>query len=698
MRTTKIISAFVCVILSLTCFNALAADDIEVLLKELSGKTASSGRSARELRGVYNEALDHLVPLMAADDFEYRYDPQKLFSLIAAHAARPGAEKERQSLCEVMVKRLGKKTPQASRVWLLRQLENIGSKESVSALGKCLEDADEEVREVARRALEANPSSSANGALRAALKDAGDARWRIGLINSLGQRRDTRAVRTLVKALGDPDESVAAAAASALGNISNSTALRALFKFYENETGRTKKAVSDALLDAGTVLAGRGDKKAALRLYEKLYDQENEASIRAAALGGIASVDAQKGLDKALESFKSNQAALQTAAVQFARNAADPDLNKTMADALPGLRIALQLQVLGLLSEQGNERTQSSVIEMLDSREQAVRLAAIKALGHVANRATVNALLAAVSKGREEEKAVMQTLARLGGEDVRSALRQKAGSGDSEIRVAAIKALAARSDYDQVGRVMKYARGVDSKVAVAAIEAVGSLGGDSEIPGLVGIVLNARQKAERASAQAALSSLCRRSSDTSAVSTRIASQMASSDIDGKRAILDVLQLLGDTSGLDAVMAAAKSKNETLRDAAIRALCGWSTYGAADSLLAIASDKKQPLKYNVLAMRGIVRLLKSENSVSNATRLDHAKRALAAARSADETRLVISALPSINDTATADLLITYIDDPKTAEEATQAARELAESLKKIDREASRKLLRLVPDKE
>jgi hypothetical protein len=100
-----------------------------------------------------------------------------------------------------------------------------GGKEAVPALAALLPDP--ELSSWARIALEAIPGPEADAALRNAL---GKVRGRqlIGVVNSLGVRRDAKAVDALVDVMRQEDVEVASAAACALGHIGGDPAAKAL--------------------------------------------------------------------------------------------------------------------------------------------------------------------------------------------------------------------------------------------------------------------------------------------------------------------------------------------------------------------------------------------------------------------------------------------------------------------------------------
>jgi len=141
------------------------------------------------------QTVNDLIPRLAAAKVEDRYSAQMELQHLAANAARPGAEAERAELTKILAaKATDAAVPQPARVWIVRQLDYFGAAESVGALTTLLKDPDAELKECARRALEKNPAPTATDSLRAALAQGGDTSWRIGLIQSLGEKGDTASV------------------------------------------------------------------------------------------------------------------------------------------------------------------------------------------------------------------------------------------------------------------------------------------------------------------------------------------------------------------------------------------------------------------------------------------------------------------------------------------------------------------------
>ena len=179
------------------------------------------------------------------------------------------------------------KAERAGKQFVCRQLSIIGTERSVPTLAKML--TGEETSDMARYALERIPGAAVDEALREALPKA-EGNPKVGIINSLGQRRDRGAVRALRGLISDPNETVAAAAVAALGQIADSQATSALAQAKDKTSGKLQMLVLDAYLRCADQLAAQGEKEQALAIYKELQKEDMPKPIRTAALRGMINV------------------------------------------------------------------------------------------------------------------------------------------------------------------------------------------------------------------------------------------------------------------------------------------------------------------------------------------------------------------------------------------------------------------------
>ncbi len=165
-----------------------------------------------------------------------------------------------------------------------KKLAQVGSREAVPALAALL--ANEQFSHYARFALEPMPDASADEALRGALvKTKG--KTLVGVINSIGERKDAKAVDQLAKLMSGADAAVAKAAAAALGRIGSTAAAKPLQDALARAKGELRPAVADACLNCAEGLLAAGERARAMALYDILSRPDTPKAVRLAAMHSV---------------------------------------------------------------------------------------------------------------------------------------------------------------------------------------------------------------------------------------------------------------------------------------------------------------------------------------------------------------------------------------------------------------------------
>jgi HEAT repeat protein len=194
----------------------------------------------------------------------------------------PAAHKDLESK---LVAVLQSNAPRDARDYVCRVLRTVGTAASVPALETLLGDA--ELSHMARYALERIPDPKAGQALERHLpKLTGP--LKIGVISSLGTRGE--GVSLLRPLLQDPDETIARAAAKALGSIASADASKAL------ASAKARAALDAVFADASMACAEKllatGHAKDAKAIYQRLLKGDPAPVIRAAAERGLKASEA----------------------------------------------------------------------------------------------------------------------------------------------------------------------------------------------------------------------------------------------------------------------------------------------------------------------------------------------------------------------------------------------------------------------
>jgi len=206
--------------------------------------------------------LDEACAALAA--YDWGTDPTPLEVIDAAVVAAGSDSGVRTAVEARLIAILAPETSRAAKEYACRKLCLIGTAASVPALAALLVDPDSS--HMARFALERIAAPEAAAALRAGLGVVtGD--LRIGMMSSLGARRDAESVPLLAALLGG-EPPVALAAAQALGLIASPAAAAALAKV--DASGRMAAATADARLACAEALLAADQRTEARAIYEAL--------------------------------------------------------------------------------------------------------------------------------------------------------------------------------------------------------------------------------------------------------------------------------------------------------------------------------------------------------------------------------------------------------------------------------------------
>jgi HEAT repeat protein len=165
-----------------------------------------------------------------------------------------------------------------------QRIGELGAKEAVPALSALL--SNEHLSAYARYGLEPIADPSADDALRAALPKL-KGNLLIGVINSIGKRRDAKASPAFARMIYGADADVARAAAAALGKTGGESSVKELQAALAKTSGMTRMAVADGCLVCAESLLAEGKRDQALALYASLSAPDMPKPARLAAMHGI---------------------------------------------------------------------------------------------------------------------------------------------------------------------------------------------------------------------------------------------------------------------------------------------------------------------------------------------------------------------------------------------------------------------------
>jgi HEAT repeat protein len=551
-------------------------------------------------------------------------------------------------------------------------LRRVGSAKSVPALSKLL--VDRELSHMARFALQYMPAPEAGDALRKMLTEL-DGNRKIGVIGSIGQRGDRKAVPELTKLITGGNVDISRAAIEALGRIGGSQAARAL---TDAQVPANLKAAGDnARLMCADKMLTEGQSDDSVSIYRKMIAPANSTWIRIAAYKGLVRAEKDKAVPHVLALLKDKDLDLQRAAGKFITEMPGTAITKALAEQLSQLSGDAQVVLLSALEARGDKAASPYVAQALANRNGSVRLAAAKALAVLGGSSNVE-LLADVSAADDETgKAALESLSRLSGQGVTDVLIGIAqSSAQNQVRINVIQTLINRRQTEAIPALFTITKDNNRNIRQTAYKALGELAGQKELPDMVSILLAAKSDADRAGIERAMVAIVTKLEEPDAAP--VIAGLADADKATKPHLLAVLSRIGGQQALEAVRSQLLSGNAEIKRAAIRSMADWPEATPAADLMEIAKSGRNSTN-QVLALRGYIKLLGIPANRSAAETVQLLAEAMSVAKRVDEKKAVLSALSKYPCKQALVLAEQWKEIPGLTAEAELALKKIKEAL-------------------
>ncbi len=607
----------------------------------------------------------------------------KLISLVGATLLTAGSpsslaanSQSNPSPQTALIATLQSNATQKEKADACRQLARVGGRDAVAPLAALLPD--ERLGHMARYALERIPDPAVDNAFRSAL-DRLTGKPLVGVIGSVGVRRDAKAVKPLARLLSNPDPEAAQAAARALGSIGNPEAGRVLLAAWPPASAANRASFAEGLCRCAETLLAQGRRKDAIRLYDLLRKETESAAVRAAAWrGAIAARKTDDAVPLLREALRSNDrvvfnAGLRALLETSAKAAADAALGE-----MPRLSAMDKAQVVQILAQLRDPRVMPALVALATNAEKPAVLAALRAFPEIGDPSPVPTLVSLVDHSdRELREAALESLAAMPGPEADQAILAMLNHPDPARKLTGLDLAARRRLTPAVNQINQLARHHDAQVRLAAVRRLGEMGGSAEIPPVLDWLCTARETAELEAAEQALAALCAKEPNPEAAAALVAARLAQATTPQKAVLLRVLSAVGGSAALNAIRAAVKDPAPEIRAAAVRALGSWRSPEVAPDLLELAQSAGDPTLKS-LALRGYLTLA-GDTEVPARDRLDMCQQAAKLVEKDDEKRLLLGVLSGMNSPAAVGLIEPFLDQPAIQEEACTALVGLAEKL-------------------
>ncbi len=573
------------------------------------------------------------------------------------------------------------KDPDASRkakVDACRQLAVVGTQEAISTLASLLGDPN--LSHNARYALEPMPNPAVDEVFRDALSKL-KGKPLIGVIGSIGVRRDADAVQALTQVLDRQDvgPEVKMPALKSLGSIGTVEAAQILKVAFEHVPPEGRAALYEGMFRCAEHLTYDGHRDMAMDLYDTLGGVSAAPhQVRAGALRGAILIRGENGVQLLAESLDSDDYILFSAAVQTSQEMAGSPVTQALTASLKDLPDDNKILVIQTLGLRKDNEALPTLCEVAQSGSTPVKIAAIKAMAAINVAYPVPNLVKLMDDSDEAVAAAAQeALASLPGKTVDDTAIEMFTNGDAAKQRKGLELMERRRMTGCVSMLIKAIGEANDPIRSDVIKSVGQLGGPDQLEELLDVLMTLKTSGDIEAARQAISNVCGKAKEPQSCNKQLIAGLKTAGPAQKIVLLRVLSGIGGPSALEAVRKAVDDSNKEVHAAAIRALGAWPTVDAATHLLALAKDTDSTGD-RTLCLRAYLGMARRQG-VGLDQKLTMCKEASKLAENDNEKRDLLGTLGSIDSSKVLDLTTAYLGDSSVRQEAALASLTVAERL-------------------
>jgi HEAT repeat protein len=563
---------------------------------------------------------------------------------------------------KLIVVAASKDATQAGKAVACRFLQQVGTRKCIPAVSGLLRD--EILSDYARLVLERLKSEQADKAMRDALETATD-KIKIGILATLGERRDDKAIRPADKLAHSSNPALAKAAIQVIGKIGGKEAAECLSSMKPAE--KLVPTQMRAMVECARSLSGN-DK---VSLCEKVLAGSYKP-CHIAALRELTNVDTAKASSLIARAIKSNDVKLRRDGFSIVAGTKGKRLTRNMLNLLDELSPDQQAELIVALGARGDKVALDKIMEHIRSNNTEIQDAAVKAVSKLGDAGAVKLLLDMANSPRLRDS-VTKAIAGMKSDNINDALVESLK--DRNLRKAAIQVSIARGNTEAVPGLLKLVQDEDPDVRKEAWTGLATLASGDDMNSMMKILVEIKEARDLSYAEEAVKKVFYRAENRSKCFKAIAGHYEAAKKATKGVILELGAATGDLQALKLERNALTSANKELYGRALRALAKWPNETAAEDLLRQTKNASEQVD-RIVALRGYIRIAGIEKAKLAADeRMKMLKTAIGLAKRNEEKQQIVSGLQHVKSLEALDMLGKYMDDPALQAEARMSAANL-----------------------
>lgn len=566
---------------------------IERLLAAEPAKTASLSKSnVVDIASFGEDGYIKLISGLSAPGDPKNAAIEYAVSGFSAYATQAINEDMRKMCVSAYLKALPKLADKKNQAFIISQFDIVGKDDAVAGLQGYL--ADNELTDVTVRALAKINTPASKTALLSALPKA-DGQAKISIIEGLGDVRFKAAAPAIGRLAAGTDAKVVRVALNALSYIADpssekilaAAAQKAGYKYDNTNATEAYMVYADQLLKNGnkTLAVSIANRVALQTKSDKL------ANVRVNALKIL--VDANKATAQQLLLTAAGDANMKyrAGALRLAMPYITPGSTTLWVNKLNTVNDAAKVDIIYVFSRCQTKKALPAIVNLLKSKDQHVRLAAISAAMNIGQEQVLGNLLKVMANGSFLDiEAVSNAISQMKGTGITAQVAAAIPSAKPDNQVTLINILASRAANDQLSAINTQLKSTTPEVRQAAFASLRFVVTKDNLPQLF-TLLNESSGTEEAAVQDAIVAAVHGTGGNSPQVDLILQQIASAPENKKPLYFKVLADVSGSKALKVVVDNFNTGNAQTQKAALDALTSWSDQTAAYELIKIARGTK-----------------------------------------------------------------------------------------------------------
>ncbi|MFH5885559.1 DUF1080 domain-containing protein [Halalkalibaculum sp. DA3122] len=604
--------------------------------------------------------VDMLDGTATGDDTNARYAVNGL----AKFVSDPGNGDGRAQVEQVILEELRGDHPVAVDIFLLEQLELIGTNRSVPLLRSFLGDA------------------ALNGPAAHALRSINTEQAANALAEELSDLEGSQKVAPL-KALGDMQRPVPALInqASSLTESSDPDTRDALLYALANtgDPGATPFISAGDPVQYRLTLAHRlaeeGYAQQGSQLARDIYAGDHPTHVQTAALTTIFEVEGEIAAGLLFDAVQDPNPELRAASLSLIQKMDGSEITERLVDQLDQSNPSVQADIIEALGKRGDSSAWSEVRPFLRDSNPDVRLAAINASVPLGKTESIPVLLQSLDRADQpgEIKAIQTALQQLPSKPLYAAATQRWARFSTGARVALIEIVGERQSSEYLDDLLGQLGSADRQVRLAILRSARDIATADDLSTLVGLLNQARNDQEINLVKEAVVHVANTSGEENAAAPVIEALGSGSESQSVH-LIEILPAIGGQQAMETAIETTTHSNGEIQSAAKTALANWPEADAIQPLKTVIQNTS-PSERPAL-VDGYIRLVR-DSRYSDSDKVQFLTDAIEIVSGNEQKSTLLEALSGIQSTASLKAVAHYFDshDEPVRNEALRSAAEI-----------------------